>query len=136
MKLVFCVDERGGMAFNKRRVSRDREMISDLAEYIGDGTILMEQYSEELFTDESLNSIISNSPALHADEDDFVFAELFDPAPFIESANEIIIYKWNRRYPYELSFNLSLEDIGFKLKETKDFKGSSHEKIKREVYIK
>ena len=35
MKLAVCIDNGGGMIFNHRRQSRDRELIRDLAENLG-----------------------------------------------------------------------------------------------------
>ena len=134
MKLVICTGDRGEMTFNKRRVSRDKLMISDLAEFVGDSTLYMEPYSEELFKEENLNIILSENPIKFAEEDDFVFIERFDTKPYAEAASEIIIYKWNRRYPFDLSMNFSPESLGFKLASVFEFEGNAHEKITREVY--
>ncbi len=136
MKLVICIDDRGGMLFNKRRVSRDKLMISNLAEYIGDGTLFIEPYSEELFSDESLNIILSDNPLNFAEEGDFVFLERQEPRPYAEKASELVIYKWNRRYPFDMRLDFSPEELGFKLASAFEFKGNAHEKITREVYRK
>ena len=136
MKLVICVDDRGGMVFNKRRVSRDGVMVSNLAEYIGDATLFLEPYSEELFKEESLNVILSENPLKFAEKGDFVFIERQSPAPYAEVAEEIIIYKWNRRYPFDMAMDFSPVELGFNLSDVFEFKGRAHEKITREVYKK
>ena len=134
MKLIIAVDDRGGMLFNKRRVSRDKLMVSDLAKYIGDGTVFMEPYSEELFSEENLNIILSENPMEFADDDDFIFVERWSPRSFAEAANELIIYKWNRRYPFDLTMDFSPTELGFCLDSVFEFQGNAHDKITREVY--
>jgi hypothetical protein len=122
------------MLFNKRRVGRDKLMIKDLEEYVADAPIFIEPYSEELFSDVSLNIILSEKPLEFAEEGDFVFVERQKPSRFAERADEIVIYKWNRRYPFDFAMDFSPEALGFKLESSKDFKGYAHEKITREVY--
>lgn len=136
MKLVICIDERGGMAFGGRRVSRDRLLISDLSELISDSTLFIEPYSAELFEDSNLNIIVSDKPMRSAEAGDFAFIELFDPAPYLNLAEELIIYKWNRRYPFDLSMSKTPSELGFKLKSVFEFKGRAHDKITREIYTK
>ena len=36
MTLAFCVDDRGGLSFNRRRQSRDRAVSADLLSQAGD----------------------------------------------------------------------------------------------------
>ena len=136
MKLIFCIDERGGMMFNKRRVSRDKLMIADLAEYVGDEALYIEPYSEELFSEVSLNIICSESPEYSADSADFAFVETHSPKDSLHRAEELIIYNWNRRYPFDVSMGFNPEKLGFKLKSSFEFKGNSHDLITREVYVK
>lgn len=134
MKLILCVDKKGGLAFNKRRQSRDRLMIENLAELIGDGVIYMEPYSEELFTEVSLNVICSSLPLESAEHGDFVFVERFSPAPYTDKTEEIIVYNWNRSYPSDIKMGFEPAEAGFKLAESMEFVGNSHEKITREIY--
>ena len=60
------------------------------------------------------------------------FVETADPAPWLERMEGLILYRWNRRYPADLHCTLPLE--GFVLTERREFAGSSHECITREVY--
>ncbi len=136
MRLVICIDDRGGMVFNKRRVSRDKLMISDLCEYIGDNTLFIEPYSEELFSEVSLNIIVSEKSLKFAADDDFVFVEREEPTPYLAAAGEVVIYKWNRRYPFDMALKTSPAELGFKLESVFEFKGNAHDKITREVYKK
>ena len=58
--------------------------------------------------------------------------ETMDPAPWLERMEGLVLYRWNRRYPADLYCTLPLED--FVLEERREFAGSSHECITREVY--
>ena len=46
--------------------------------------------------------------------------------------DSVILYKWNRVYPADQYFAMDLS--GWKLVETVEFPGSSHEKITEERY--
>ena len=130
MNIALCVDDDMGMLFNSRRQSRDRELIKDFAEMAGKNKIFIAPYSEILFqeydvaTDENMLDV--------AGKNDFCFVEKENILPFSSKINKLIIYKWNRKYPSDFTF---LMPEGFTLAETYDFKGSSHEKITKEVYI-
>ena len=136
MKLIICVGERGEMVFNKRRVSRDKLVVSDIAEYVGDATLFMEPYSEELFSEAELNIILSENALRFAEDGDFIFLERQDPLPYAEAANELIIYNWNRRYPFDLAMKFSPKGLGFKLESVYEFKANAHDKVTRKVYKK
>ena len=45
MKLIVCIDDNGGVAFNHRRQSRDRFLIDDIIEGLRGEKIFIEEYS-------------------------------------------------------------------------------------------
>ena len=128
MKLIVCLDDNNGMMFNNRRQSRDRILIENLLELCKGETLYINEYSAKLFTENSVvicedfNSVAKG----------YIFAE--NTLPNEENLNEIIVYKWNRVYPADTYFNISLD--GWILTETTEFVGSSHEKITREIYVR
>ena len=65
---------------------------------------------------------------------DFCFIENVAPSAYEDKIEKIILYRWNRNYPGDLYFDIPLEEHGWKLIETDDFAGRSHEKITKEVY--
>ena len=67
-----------------------------------------------------------------AGKGELCFVETMDPAPWLERMEGLVLYRWNRRYPADLYCTLPLED--FVLEERREFAGSSHECITREVY--
>ncbi len=136
MKLIFCTGIRGEMLFNQRRVSRDKSISLDIAELVGDGVIYMDAYSEELFEELAMNKIISPSPMAKADEEDFVFIEKENPKSLVDNADTVIIYNFERRYPFDMKFDTPLTKLGFVSLGTNEFAGNSHEKITREVFVR
>ncbi len=128
MKLIVCVDDKNGMLFNKRRQSRDKILIENVLEVCKGETLYINEYSATLFPENSV-VICEDFETL---ENGYIFAENFMVDE--DKINEIIIYKWNRVYPADTYFNISLD--GWSLAETVDFVGSSHEKITREIYVR
>ena len=51
----------------------------------------------------------------------------------LQKAERIVLYRWNRAYPADVKFTMPK---GFTLKESREFAGSSHEKITREEYTR
>lgn len=132
MIAVICVDDNNGMLFNNRRQSRDMLLIEDLIKYANSNKILINEFSKSLFADYEHNILISDTFLSDANENDICFVENVDLTNFKDKINTLIIYKWNRVYPADFHFNLNLSS--YKLIETKDFKGNSHDKITRETY--
>lgn len=123
MKLIVCLDDNNGMMFNNRRQSRDRVLIENVLELCKGEKLYTNEYSSKLFPENTVE-ICGNA------ENGFCFAENFTIDE--EKIDELIIYKWNRVYPADAYFTISLEN--WNLIETVDFEGSSHEKITREIY--
>lgn len=141
MILIVCLDDKNGMMFNKRRQSRDAAVIADIISEAGSGVLWMNEYSAKLFVpgDGENNDI---GPDIKIDEDfldkasqgEYCFLEGEGAYRVSDSIEKIIIYKWNRLYPSDVSFDMPMD--GWKLEETGEFSGNSHEKITKEVYIK
>ncbi|MBE7016735.1 MAG: ribonuclease Z [Ruminococcaceae bacterium] len=134
MKLVCCVDDIMGMAFFGRRQSRDALLYEDLTTEALGKTIHMQQRSASLFSATEASIYISEAPWENAADDEFCFVEFCSPSSFGDKINEIILYRWNRRYQSDVKFDIDLSNWK-KLSES-EFPGSSHEKITKEVYIR
>ena len=130
MTLVFCTDDNSGVAFNDRRQSRDSKLIDDL--YQTFESVLIGEYSAPLFAGRP--ATLCADPVAQARERDAVFLEKTDTAALLDKADELVIYKWNRRYPADLYFTGDPAACGFSLSEESDFVGSSHEQITRQVW--
>ena len=128
MQLIVCLDDKNGMLFNKRRQSRDKILIDNMLEFCKGEALYTNEYSATLFPK---NSVVICEDFENI-ENGFVFAENFMVVE--DKIQEIIIYKWNRVYPADACFNISLDN--WSLVETVDFIGSSHEKITRQRYVR
>ncbi len=135
MRLIVCIDERRGIAFNGRRQSRDRAVCMDIAKDLRDGErLLLSEYSRPLFEGICPYIICRDDFLDAAKEGDSCFAENSMLAPYAEKADSIVLYHWNRHYPSDMTFDIDLEKEGFMLYEVKEFVGNSHEKITKETY--
>lgn len=130
MNIAVCIDDNGGMLFNSRRQSRDRILIEDFIKTAENNKIFIRNFSEKLFLD--MNVSVNDNCLSEAEENDFCFIEDESVIPYSAKIRTLIIYKWNRVYPADFSFEMP---DGFKLTETTEFQGSSHERITKEVYV-
>ena len=137
MNLIVCLDDCGGMMFNRRRQSRDRRVIADILALIGRSRLWISPYSAVLFeeTEECEARILAEEDFLQmAEKGDWCFVEDRSCAPFVTKMDKVVVYRWNRRYPADLLFDIDLQASGFCVVESKDFEGYSHETITREIF--
>jgi len=125
MTVIVCLDDNLGMSFGGKRQSRDSAVCADIVQMANGAAITMDERSKMLF--EGLDANI-------ADNGEFYFAEFESPNALLQSADGLVIYRWNRRYPADLRFDVSLE--GWQLCKASEFAGTSHEKITKEVYVR
>ncbi len=130
MNVAVCIDDNGGMLFNSRRQSRDRILIEDFLRTAEKNRVFIRTFSEKLFP--YMNVSVNDNCLEEAEETDFCFIEDESILPFSKKIKTLIIYKWNRVYPADFSFEMP---EGFNLTETFNFQGSSHERITKEVYV-
>lgn len=132
MRVIACVEDKMGMSFNRRRVSRDSEISRDILNMCQGKALYMEETSCKLFEDEKPDNLVVVKR--------FDSEELKDAYCFIEDmqkadeklVEEVILYRFNRRYPADRYFNIELKN--WALVSQKEFTGSSHDKITKEIY--
>ncbi len=129
MNVAICIDDDFGMLFNSRRQSRDRVLIDDFLKSAKGNKVFIRSFSEKLFEDKDVT--VNNMCLEEAGDNDFCFIEDESLIPHSSKIKTLIIYKWNRKYPADFVFEMP---EGFVLCETTEFKGSSHEKITKEIY--
>ena len=133
MKLILCLDDRGGMAFGGRRQSRDAVMLADLSQAVREGAVLRATpYSEKLLREAGISASIGEFPELDAADGDLCWLETRAPLENTQ-INALILYRWNRHYPADLSFDVAA--TGFHLASREELVGKSHPKITKEVWI-
>ncbi len=131
MKIIVCLDNKDGMMFNNRRQSRDSSVYDDIIRYIGDSKLYVNKYSSELFEKYKDKLIVCDELLINTTESNYCFVENVDDFP--NNIDELIIYRWDKIYPGDKKLNI--EYTSMKLKNTLEFRGSSHDKVIREVYI-
>jgi hypothetical protein len=126
-----CLDNRDGMTFNHRRQSQDTVLCQKILDISSHSRLWIAPYSHSLFPDAPQVNI-SEDYLLDAGDGDYCFAENpFSPAlkKWIE---KIIIFRWNRDYPFDTSFPIPLNQ--WHCTTATDFIGSSHN-ITMETYF-
>lgn len=134
MIAIVCLDDSGGMLFNRRRQSQDRLLREDLLREASGRTLWMNAYSAKQF--QSLPETVRTAEDFldQAKSGELCFVEDQDLAPYAEHLEGLLLYRWNRKYPADLYFTISMEN--WTLARQEEFAGSSHEKITKEVYTK
>lgn len=124
MTLIFCIDDGGGMLFGGKRQSRDRVLNQYLLSRIGDAPLWVTPYSASLFpAGRSMENCGGEGYALIED------------GPYdLTQAEEVILCRWNRRYPGDVFFDEPTLKAYFKKIATEELEGSSHKKITIETY--
>lgn len=135
LTVIICTDERGGMLFNKRRVSRDEFVTLDIINTVASSKLYIKPYSEKLFREYG-GYELCDDPLSACGEGDYCFIEDEDISPFLGRADGLIIYNWCRAYPYDLKFDTPPAEFGFVRVDSKKFAGHSHKKIVKDVYRK
>jgi hypothetical protein len=134
MTVVLCIDNNGGMMFNHRRQSQDRLLRERIISYLKGNLLWMNSYGADQFSDFSDNIAVSESFLQETASDAYCFVEDQNLTPYLNNINRIILYKWNRSYPADFKFTISLSD--WTLLSSIEFAGSSHEKITEEIYVR
>lgn len=128
MILAVCVDDTMGLQFHDRRQSRDSAVIQDLLE-MGQ-PVWVHPRSAMLFPE---NALVEDEDYLEkAQAGEWCFCEDTAYLDHSDKIEKIVLYRWNRVYPRDLTFAFPGT---WRLAESRDFVGTSHEKITREVYI-
>lgn len=143
MKLIVCVDDEMGMAFNHRRVSSDSVVTREIQRIVGSAKIWMSCYSAKLFLSvfgretegaQSMHIMLSDNPSRDAGKNDYCFLEQTSPYN-TSDIDEIILFRWGRRYPSDVKFGIKLSE-GWSMTKSQKIVGTSHKEILHEVWEK
>ena len=134
MTAIVCVEDRGGILFLKRRVSRDREVYRDIAENYS--KVYMTSYSLPLFDGVKINTGVRFLPIFEGERGEVCFVESGEIADNIHKISRLVIYRWNRTYPSDVKLGFDPEEMGFNRVSTAELVGYSHEKITKDIYEK
>lgn len=137
MVVIVCLDDKNGMMFNGRRQSQDRCLRERIIGMTADKVLRMNQYSAGQFDLESICcAMVGDSFLEDANEGEYCFVENEALEPYEKNIEMLIVFRWNRIYPSDVCLDLVLDGSLWKLIETEEFPGYSHDVITMEVYKK
>lgn len=128
--LFVCLDNSNGIMFNKRRQSRDKNVIEDILKITGNRRLYVSEYSKTLFG--NIATTFNELTMFQKADNKCVFIENIIPNNILQFTETLIIYRWNTDYPYDKQFEVDLSH--FKLISSTDFVGNSHKLITKEIY--
>ena len=136
MTVIVCLEDRGGMLFNRRRLSRDRVLTANAVELArAEGKRLsMCGFSEKLF--EEYSSLIDVDESFLDSGAEICFVENKALAPYLQLIDRLVIYRWNRTYPFDTAIDIDVSKEPWRLLLREELAGYSHEKITKEIYVK
>ena len=131
---IVCADKNNGLFFNNRRQSSDKMIVRDILLMSSAKKVYMTEYSFKLFDKNEFNIPTDN---LYIYDD--ISKVAGDVYCFLERENlltemfsKLIVYRWDRIYPADAVLDLEKWNMISQL----EFQGYSHEKIRKEVYVK
>ena len=136
MNVIVCIDDAGGMLFNKRRQSKDRVLRARARELAQGQPLWMNSYTAAQFAEDGCEVVVDEDFLLHAPANAWCFVETDDPGPYLQTIGQLAVYRWNRRYPSDVKFPIAYFEENWQLVSRENFAGSSHEQITREVYTR
>lgn len=136
MTVIVCIDDDLGMLFHGRRQSQDRILRQRVLALAAGQQLWMAPYSAKQFQRDAAPGqyTVDDRFLAKAAADDICFVETEPLQPYAPKIHRVILYRWNRRYPSDLKFDLDLTE--WTLQRAADFAGSSHETITEEVYVR
>ena len=133
MRIAVCVDDTYGMLFGGRRQSKDRLLRARMLLAAGEGALWMNGYSAKQFEKDAPVRVHEEFLS-KAGPDDLCFVENADIAPWARQIRQVILYRWNRKYPGDTRFPKELFEDRWTLESSVEFPGSSHDVITEEIY--
>lgn len=126
MHLIICVDDRDGLSFCGRRLSRDSRVCEHILALAEGHKLWMHPDSAKIFpgavvlTDEDFQN--------QAGQGDYCFLEVTPPLDAYENLESVTLYHWNRTYPATVKLDRKILS-SLHLTHTEEFPGNSHETI-------
>ena len=134
MRIIIALDDDNGMLFNYRRQSSDIAVRGRIKELIKGEMLYLNAYSAGQFKDTDIQLSVDEDFLHKAGKGEYCFVENEKLADVIEDIEEIVIFRWNRKYPSDLSLDVLPEECGMVCVNIEEFAGHSHEKITMETW--
>ena len=137
MKVIICVDDRGGVSYHGRRLSQDRLQRIDVIQRFASHGFCMKKETADLYhqIDKRCYQVIPAWKQVLS-SDRWWVSEDIEFLQWLDQLEELVIYRWNRLYPSDKKLLLSLPVADWRCILHDSFVGSSHAKIDVEHYVK
>ena len=135
MIIIVCVDDHNGISFNHRRQSMDRKLRDYILKMCKNEKLWMSPYSFKQFAHcDKKNIYVDENYLDKAERGEYCFVENKKVLSYESLIEKIILCRWNRLYPSDMKFDISLNDHSWNCISIDEFSGNSHDKITVEVY--
>ncbi|MBQ7359164.1 MAG: ribonuclease Z [Lachnospiraceae bacterium] len=134
MKVIVVLDDQNGMMFNNRRQSQDMALRSRILDLTKESKLWMNEYTAKQFECVEQWMRVDNLFLDKAGVGEYCFVENESLLQVKDKIEEMIIFRWNRRYPGDRFLDANPETLGMTCKYIEEFEGTSHEKITMEVW--
>lgn len=134
MRIIIALDDHNGMLFNHRRQSSDAAVRDRIKELVRGEMLYLNAYSAGQFKDTGIQLSVDEDFLHKAGKGEYCFVENEKLSDVREDIEEIVIFRWNRKYPSDLTLDVLPEECGMSCASTEEFAGHSHEKITMEIW--
>ncbi len=135
MILIACIDDKGGLMFNRRRQSQDQTLRDYILKMTAGSRLWMNAYTFGQFKQEDAPQIqVAEDFPSQAGTGEYCLCENTDFHLWEGRVEQVILFRWNRTYPADLYFRQVFSLNGWHCTQSEEFPGYSHEKITKEVY--
>jgi hypothetical protein len=131
MTVIVCIGSRGEMLFGGRRVSRDANVLADIASL---GHIVASPFSEKYLAGAGLDFTVMDAPLENAGREDILFIEEPPLAPHKDRIDRMIVYDFGEVYPLDVTLDITPTDLGLHAVSVTEFAGKAHKLIKKEIF--
>lgn len=132
MTVIVCIGSRGEMLFGGRRVSRDANILADIAKM--DGRLVASPFSEKYLRGAGLTVALSEEPLATAQDRDLCFIEQPPLAPYKNRIDRLIVYNFGEVYPLDTTIDVTPEELGLHSVSITEFAGKAHKLITKEIF--
>ena len=134
MNIIYTLDEQNGTNLLGKRQSKDSVLADEILS-MAKGLLYIKGTSLSFFDGKAVKGLATIVEDFdQVPNDAFIFTEEVLPQSIMDKADNIYVFRWNRRYPSMIQDRVNLD--GYKYETTRHFQGNSHDKITLEVYNK
>ena len=134
MRIIIALDDNNGMLFNHRRQSSDVAIRDRIKGLIKGEMLYLNAYSAEQFKDTDIRLSVDEDFLHNAEKGEYCFVENEKLSDIRYDIEEFVIFRWNRKYPSDLTVDVLPEECGMVCVRKEEFVGNSHERITVEMW--